>query len=79
MKTAAYFGKLTSAGVDPKIAQTHGEALEDALAASYVTRDCLDQRLTALEERLRATMYQAMFVPGLAIIGLTAGLVKFLK
>jgi hypothetical protein len=43
--------------VDTKIAHAHGEALEEALTDSYVTRDHLDQRLTALEERLRAAIY----------------------
>ena len=89
MKTAAYIAKLAQAGVDPKLAQAHGEAIEDLLTGSYVTRDYLDLRLSEFEARLdakidtkiaelRATVYQAMFVQGLAIVGLTVSLVKLL-
>jgi len=89
MKTAAYIAKLTKAGVDLKLAQARGEALEEALTADYVTRDYLDLRLgefaaridaktdTKLDE-MRASIYQAMFVQGLAIVGLTVSLVKLL-
>jgi hypothetical protein len=54
MRAAAYIGKLTSAGVDPKVAQAHGEALEEALGESYVTRDYLDRRLGEVEAKIAA-------------------------
>jgi hypothetical protein len=50
MRTAAYIGKLT--GVDPNVAQAHGEVLEVALAESYVTPDCLDRLLGEVESHL---------------------------
>jgi hypothetical protein len=31
MKMAAYIGKLTSAGLEPKVARAHGEAIEALL------------------------------------------------
>jgi hypothetical protein len=54
VRTAAYIGKLTRAGVDPKVAQAHGEALEEALTESYVTRDYLDRRLGEVEATITA-------------------------
>lgn len=44
-----------------------------------MTRDYLDLKLGEMEARLRAAMSQSLFVQGLAIIGLTVGLVKLLK
>jgi hypothetical protein len=59
--------------------------LEEALTADYVTRDYLDLRLGEFEARMntklaemRPSIYQAMFVQGLAIVGLTVSLVKLL-
>ena len=74
MKTAAYIARLTAAGVDPKLAQAHGEAIEALLTDSHVTRDYLDSKL----HELRASIYQAMFMQGLAVVGLTVSLVKLL-
>jgi hypothetical protein len=45
MRTAAYIARLTAAGVDPKLAQAHGEAIEALLTDNYVTRDHLDSKL----------------------------------
>jgi hypothetical protein len=130
MKTAAYIGKLQSVGVDPKVAQAHGEALENAVGDTYVTKEFLsnrlevteartdakidtlesridskidtlesriDGKLVALESRMdakfdalesridakfdnfKAQFFQAMFLQGIAIVGLTAGLIKMMK
>jgi hypothetical protein len=108
MKTAAYIGKLQSVGVDPKVAQAHGEALENAVGDTYVTKEFLSNRLEpteartdakidslesrmdakfdALESRIdakfdnfKAQFFQAMFLQGIAIVGLTAGLIKMMK
>ena len=75
MKTAVYIGKLTGAGVEPKLAQVYGEAIEMLISDDYVTKSHLDSRLSDL----KATIYQALFVQGIAIIGLTAALIKLLK
>ena len=93
MKTAAYIGKLTSAGVDPRVAQAHSEALEEALAESYVTRDYLDHRFGEVEAKiaavdakidrriaeLEAKMLRYMIGQTAAIGAIVFGLLRLLK
>jgi hypothetical protein len=79
MRTGAYIGTLTEAGLDPKVAQAHGKALESALVDDYVTRDYLDTRLAQLSSEIRVAMYQALFVQSVTLIGLTAAMIKLLK
>ena len=79
MRTGAYIGTLTEAGLDPKIAQAHGKALESARVDDYVTRDYLDTRLAQLSSEIRVAMYQALFVQSITLIGLTAAMIKLLK
>ena len=66
MKTAAYIGKLASAGIDLELAQAHGEALEQAVTEDFVTKDDLDARLTELEGKVRMEIYS----PGEIHVGL---------
>ena len=83
MKSAAYIGALTDAGIDPKIAQAHGVALESAILDDYVTKSYLDAKLDAklaqLSSEIRVGMYQALFVQSVTLIGLTAAMIKLLK
>ena len=79
MKSAAYIGTLTEAGLDPKIAQAHGRALETALADDYVTNSYLDTRLAQLSSEIKIAMYQALFVQSVTLIGFTAAMIKLLK
>jgi hypothetical protein len=82
MRTGAYIGTLTEAGLDPKLAQAHGKALETALTDDYVTKTYfdykLDSRLAQLSSEIRVSMYQALFVQSVTLIGLTAAM-KLLK
>lgn len=57
IRSSAYVRKLEEAGVDPKIARAHGEALEDLAMSDYVTKDYLDARLTAMESRTDARLH----------------------
>jgi hypothetical protein len=52
MRTAAYIGKLASAGMDPKLAQVHGEAIEALLADEVVTKSFLEAKLQELKAEL---------------------------
>jgi hypothetical protein len=52
MRTAAYIGKLTSGGLDPKVAQAHGEAIEALLADEIVTKSFLEAKLQELKADL---------------------------
>ena len=79
MRTAAYIGKLASAGVDLKVAQAHGEALEEAVTDDDVTRDFLDARLTELEGRLRMEIYRVATAQVLALAGIMFALLKLVK
>lgn len=83
MKSAAYISTLTEYGVDPKIAQAHGRALETALDDDYVTKSYFDYkletRLAQLSSEIRVAMYQALFVQSVTLIGLTAAMIKLLK
>lgn len=74
MRTATYIERLTTAGIDPKTAHAHGKAIEELLGDEFVTKDFWDSRMS----ELKAAIYQAMFLQGVAIIGLTAGLIKLL-
>jgi uncharacterized membrane protein YqjE len=75
VKTAAYIGKLTTGGVDPKTAQTHGEAIETLLADEYVTKSYLDSKLS----ELKASIFQAMLLQGIGLLTAAAALIKLLK
>ena len=79
MKSAAYIGTLTDAGIDPKIAQAHGAALESAVLDDYVSKSYLDAKLAQLSSEIRVGMYQALFVQSVTLIGLTAAMIKLLK
>ena len=79
MKTAAYIGKLASAGVDLKVAQAHGEALEEAVTEDYVTKDYLSARLTELESKLRMEIYRVATAQVLALAGIMFALLKLVK
>jgi hypothetical protein len=79
IRTGACIGTLTDAGLDPKVAQAHGKALESALFDDDVTKDYLDRRLAQLSSQIRVAMYQALFVQSVTLIGLTAAMIKLLK
>lgn len=51
MRIASYIGKLTETGIDPRIAQVHGEAIEDLLGEEFVTRDHFDAGMAAIDAR----------------------------
>lgn len=74
MGTATYVGKLAKAGLDPQVAQAHGEAIEELLSDNTVTKDCLESRLSDM----KASIYQAMFLQALGTVGLTVALLKLL-
>jgi hypothetical protein len=79
--TLEYMKRLEAAGVDRKQAEAHAEAVRDTLATQLATKadiDRLDSKIDTKIAELRATIYQAMFVQGLAIVGLTVSLVKLL-
>ena len=75
MKTATYIGKLASAGMDPKTAPAHGEAIETLLDAEFVTKSYLDIKIS----ELKASIYQAMLLQGLLMLTAAAALVKVMK
>ena len=75
MKTAAYIGKLTKAGVEPDIAQAHGEALEEALGENCVTKDYLDRKLAELETK----MLRYMIIQTAGIGGIMFGLLRLVR
>ena len=74
MKTATYIETLTAAGVDAKVATAHGKAMEAIIDDTFITREALDAKLS----ELKAAIFQAMFFQAVAIVGLTAGLIKIL-
>lgn len=49
LRAMAYQRKLQEAGVDPKVAQAHAEALEDLVASNIVTNDHLDAKLAQMD------------------------------
>ena len=75
MKTATYIGKLASAGMDPKTAQAHGEAIETLFDAEFVTKSYLDIKIS----ELKASIYQAMLLQGITLLTAAAALVKIMK
>jgi hypothetical protein len=75
MKTAAYIGKLASAGVDPKLAQAYGEAIEALLADEVVTKSFFEAKLQALKADLSKWMVGQTFAVA-ALVFAIARLVK---
>ena len=75
MKTAAYIGKLASAGVDPKLAQAYGEAIEALLADEVVTKSFFEAKLQALKADLIKWMVGQTFAVA-ALVFAIARLVK---
>jgi hypothetical protein len=62
MRTAAYIGKLTGTGMDPRTAQVHGEAIEDLRGEEFVTREHFDASMVSVDarfEKLEASIDRA--------------------
>jgi hypothetical protein len=81
MDGLTYMKRLEAAGIDRRQAEVHAEALRDTIAAQLATRpdvDRLDAKIDTKIAELRATIYQAMFVQVLGIVGLTVSLVELL-
>jgi uncharacterized protein YdcH (DUF465 family) len=51
MRTAAYIGKLTGTGMDPRTAQVHGEAIKNLLGEEFVTREHFDSGMAMIDAR----------------------------
>jgi hypothetical protein len=51
MRTAAYIGKRTGTGMDPRTAQVHGEAIEGLLGEEFVTRDHFDASIASIDAK----------------------------
>jgi hypothetical protein len=75
MKTAAYIGKLTSAGLDPKVAQAHGEAIETLLADEVVTKSYLEAKL----QELKADLIKWMVGQTFAVAALVFAIARLVK
>jgi len=82
MKIAAYIGKLTSAGLDPKVAQAHGEAIEALLSDEMVTKT--DLAATAKEpeaklQELKADLINWMIGQTFAVAALVFAIARLVK
>jgi hypothetical protein len=51
MRSAAYVKTLTAAGVDPRQAQAHAEAMEIMLSEAFLTRDHFDAAMARVDAR----------------------------
>jgi hypothetical protein len=82
MKTAAYIAKLTSAGLDPKVAQAHGEAIEALLTDEMVTKGDLAATARDLEAKLqefKADLIKWMIGQTFAVAALVFAIARLVK
>jgi hypothetical protein len=75
MKTAAYIGKLTSTGMDPKVAQAHGEAIEELLSDEMVTKTFLEAKL----QELKADLIKWMIGQTFAVAALVFAIARLVR
>jgi hypothetical protein len=82
MKIATYIGKLASAGMDPKIAQAHGEAIEALLSDEMVTKTDLDAKvkeIAAKLQELKADLIKWMVGQTFAVAALVFAIARLVK
>ena len=82
VKTAAYIGKLASAGMDPKLAQAHGEAIEALLSDEMVTNTHLDSKVKEIEaklQELKADLIKWMIGQTIAVAALVFAIARLVK